>query len=84
MANNDTAYPILNPHTALAFLPPDIANQYEAVGYLYIASLAVSPPISGWTSVTNSHPAAVGVHMGLAASIARGVPVVSTRGTEPS
>ncbi|KZP05658.1 hypothetical protein FIBSPDRAFT_967104, partial [Athelia psychrophila] len=40
MANNDTAYPILNPYTPLAFLPPDIANQYEAVGYVYVATLA--------------------------------------------
>ena len=35
---------ILNPYTPLAFLPPVIANQYEIVGYVYIATLAVSPP----------------------------------------
>ncbi|KZP16264.1 hypothetical protein FIBSPDRAFT_794691 [Athelia psychrophila] len=40
MATNDTAYPILNPYTPLAFLPPAIADQYEAVGYVYIATLA--------------------------------------------
>ena len=28
----------------LAFLPPVIAYQYEIVGYVYIATLAVSPP----------------------------------------
>ncbi|KZP07996.1 hypothetical protein FIBSPDRAFT_816544 [Athelia psychrophila] len=40
MANNDTAYPILNPYTPLAFLPPDMANQFEVTGYVYIATLA--------------------------------------------
>ena len=35
---------ILNPYTPLAFLPPVIAYQYEIVGYVYIATLAVSPP----------------------------------------
>ena len=35
---------ILNPYTPLAFLPPVIANQYEIVGYVYIATLAVCPP----------------------------------------
>ena len=35
---------IFNPYTPLAFLPPVIAYQYEIVGYVYIATLAVSPP----------------------------------------
>lgn len=42
---NNTAIPpeaILNPYTPLAFLSPEIALQYEIVGYVYIASVAVS------------------------------------------
>ena len=33
---------ILNPYTALAFLPPRVAEQYQATGYVYVATLAVS------------------------------------------
>jgi hypothetical protein len=33
---------ILNPYTPLAFLPPDVANQYQIVCYVYVATLAVS------------------------------------------
>jgi hypothetical protein len=33
---------ILNPYTPLAFLPPDVANQYEVRCYIYVATLAVS------------------------------------------
>lgn len=45
MAANFTLIPqeaILNPYTPLAFLSPAIASQYEIVGYVYVATLAVS------------------------------------------
>jgi len=42
MASNSTIPPeaILNPYTPLAFLPPDIANQYQVMAYVYVATLA--------------------------------------------
>ena len=44
MTGNSTipADAILNPYTPLAFLPPDVANQYQIMGYIYVATLAVS------------------------------------------
>ena len=44
MASNGVIPPdaILNPYTPLAFLPPDVANQYQARCYVYVATLAVS------------------------------------------
>ena len=33
---------ILNPYTPLAFLPPDVADQYQVMCYVYVATLAVS------------------------------------------
>lgn len=44
MAASGTIPPeaILNPYTPLAFLSPAIAEQYQVVGYVYVASLAVS------------------------------------------
>lgn len=83
MANNDTTYPILNPYTPLAFLPPDIADQYEAVGYVYISTLAVLVLIPiGCQCLTLILVA--GVHVGLASGIARGIQDTPTRATEPS
>lgn len=32
MASNSTSPPVLNPHTPLAFLDPDIATQLQVVG----------------------------------------------------
>ncbi|KIM88317.1 hypothetical protein PILCRDRAFT_814216 [Piloderma croceum F 1598] len=42
MASNGVIPPdaILNPYTPLAFLPPDVANQYQARCYVYVATLA--------------------------------------------
>jgi hypothetical protein len=44
MANNNTIPPdaILNPHTPLAFLPPDVADQLQTICYVNVATLAVS------------------------------------------
>jgi hypothetical protein len=44
MTGNSTipADAILNPYTPLAFLPPDVADQYQIMGYIYVATLAVS------------------------------------------
>ena len=44
MTSNNTipADAILNPYTPLAFLPPDVADQYQVLGYIYVATLAVS------------------------------------------
>jgi len=32
----------LNPYTPLAFMPPDVADQYQVVLYVYVATLSVS------------------------------------------
>jgi len=42
MANNTTIPPeaILNPYTPLAFLPPHIADQYQAMCYMYVTTLS--------------------------------------------
>jgi hypothetical protein len=40
--NNSTLPPLPNPFTPLAFLPPILANQFQAVAYAYISALAVS------------------------------------------
>lgn len=40
--SDPTAFPILNPDTPLAFLPPSIAFQLEVSRYIYTASLGVS------------------------------------------
>lgn len=47
MANNRTIPPdaVLNPYTALAFLPPEVADQYQIMCYVYVATLAVSPGV---------------------------------------
>lgn len=37
-----TGVPILNPHTPMAYLPPDLATQMQIVGHVYVATLAVS------------------------------------------
>jgi len=44
MANNTTIPPdaILNPYTPLAFMPPDVADQYQVMLYVYVATFAVS------------------------------------------
>ena len=45
MAANTTTIPadaILNPYTPLAFLPPGIADQYQLLCYIYVATFAVS------------------------------------------
>jgi hypothetical protein len=43
MATNSTIPQdaILNPYTLLAFMPPDVANQFQAICCLNIAVLAV-------------------------------------------
>jgi hypothetical protein len=58
MANNTTIPPeaILNPYTPLAFLPPHIANQYQAMCYMYVATLSVSPVICRATIDLTSCP----------------------------
>ncbi|KIM88405.1 hypothetical protein PILCRDRAFT_255956 [Piloderma croceum F 1598] len=42
MASNSTIPPdaILNPYTPLAFMPPDVAEQYQVVCYVYVATFA--------------------------------------------
>jgi len=49
MANNNTIPPdaILNPYTPLAFLPPSVADQYQVMAYVYVATLAVTSANSG-------------------------------------
>ena len=45
MMGNNTAIPadaILNPYTPLAFLSPEIADQYQLTNYVFVAVLAVS------------------------------------------
>lgn len=44
MANNTTIPPdaMLNPYTPLVFLPPDVADQFQVMAYVYVATLAVS------------------------------------------
>lgn len=39
----DTGAPLLlpNPETPLAWLPPDIADQFQASGYVYVGTLGV-------------------------------------------
>lgn len=44
MASNSSSPPVLNPHTPLAFLDPDIATQLQVVGYVYVATFAVCVP----------------------------------------
>ena len=45
MASDSTIPPdaILNPYTVLAFMPPDVADQYQVICYVYVATLAVGP-----------------------------------------
>jgi|ERR1700691_2144225 hypothetical protein len=45
MASNNTIPPdaILNPYTPLAFMPREVADQYQVVCYVCVATLAVSP-----------------------------------------
>jgi hypothetical protein len=44
MANNSTIPldAVLNPHTPLAFLTPDIAHQFQIICYVNVATLAVN------------------------------------------
>ena len=44
MANNTAIPPdaILNPYTPLAFMLPDVADQYQVMLYVYVATFAVS------------------------------------------
>lgn len=45
MATNTTLPPgVLNPYTPLAFLSPEVGDRVQEVSYVYIATLAVSPP----------------------------------------
>ncbi|TDL22010.1 hypothetical protein BD410DRAFT_789098 [Rickenella mellea] len=44
-----TVFPILNPATALAFLPPDVADQLEISRYVYVATLGAYL----WDTLTN-------------------------------
>ncbi|TDL22014.1 hypothetical protein BD410DRAFT_771023 [Rickenella mellea] len=44
-----TNFPILNPNTALAFLPPEIAEQLEISRYVYVATLGAYL----WDTLTN-------------------------------
>jgi hypothetical protein len=48
MVSNSTIPPnaVLNPYTPLAFLPPDVADQYQLLCYVYVATLAVSSIVS--------------------------------------
>jgi hypothetical protein len=41
---NNGTIPLPNPFTPLAFLPPAIADKYQAVIYVYVATMAVSNP----------------------------------------
>jgi hypothetical protein len=45
MASNNSypkfPFPVMNPHTSLAFLSPTEAGQIEATRFLYVSSLAV-------------------------------------------
>lgn len=41
MASNSTLPTLPNPYTPLAFLPPTLADQFQASGYLYVAGLSV-------------------------------------------
>jgi hypothetical protein len=44
MATNSTLPPLLNPNTPYAYLPPDLANKYEASIYLGVGTLFVCIP----------------------------------------
>jgi hypothetical protein len=41
-SNDSTLPPLPNPFTPLAFLPPKLANEFQAIAYVYVATLAVS------------------------------------------
>jgi hypothetical protein len=42
MSANNSAIPLPNPFTPLAFLPPDVAHQLQFAQYLAVAASAVS------------------------------------------
>jgi hypothetical protein len=67
MASNSTIPPdaILNPYTPLAFLPPDVAEQYQVVCYVYVATFAVSSNTVSSRICSDPHMLA-GLRMGLA------------------
>jgi len=68
MANNNTIPPdaILNPYTPLAFLPPSVADQYQVMAYVYVATLAVTSANSGQQLIWRLMVIVLGLLMGLA------------------
>jgi len=48
--SNATQFPILNPNTSLAYLPPDIASQLEVYRYIVVSAAAAY----GWELLSNS------------------------------
>jgi len=71
-SNNSTIPPdaILNPYTPLAFLSPDIADQFQVICYVNVAILAVSSMI--YAAMVDLTPL-TGFHMGLAHGNSGGV-----------
>ena len=42
----NSTYPIVNPYTPLAFIPPDLANQFVLVVYMLAATVGVRGVLS--------------------------------------
>jgi hypothetical protein len=74
---NDHGIPpeaILNPYTPLAFLSPESADNLEIIRYVHVATLAVSLLIQCNVKKNSlSGYSLIGLHVGLAHVIARGV-----------
>jgi hypothetical protein len=88
MASNNTIppYAILNPYTPMAFLPPDVADQFQIMCYVYVAILAVSfnsHNINVRPQVVSYLVCFTGLHMGLAFVNVRRVCIVSKSGIQP-
>jgi hypothetical protein len=74
MASSNSTIPtgaILNPYTPLAFLPPDVADQFQIICYVNVATLSVSLTIVR-PLLFSPHPL-TGTHMGLAHGDSGGV-----------
>jgi hypothetical protein len=59
---NNGTIPLPNPFTPLAFLPPALADKYQVVIYVYVATMAVS---NLFRIFFGRLSLATGVHMGL-------------------
>ena len=65
MASNIT-FPVLNPDTPLAFLPPILADQFQVTCYIVVGSLSVSTRLQQSASLDLDHPHFAGICVGLA------------------